>query len=45
MFDPFSSDSFTDGIDHCSITFGSGKLEGVFGKDKVEIGHGVVIED
>jgi len=45
MFDPYMSDTFIDGIDTCSITFGSGKLEGVFGKDKVQIGDGVSIDD
>jgi len=46
MFDPDLSETFTDGIDHCAITFGSGKLEGIFGRDTVEAGEsGIIIKN
>ena len=45
MFDPELSDTYEQGIDHSSITFGSGKLEGIFGRDKIELGEsGISIE-
>ncbi len=38
MFDPNLSDTYEHGIDHSSITFGSGRVEGIFGKDRVRAG-------
>jgi len=45
LFNPFESDTFKPTENTCSIQFGSGPLEGVFGKETVSIGDVLKVDD